>query len=64
MQEWEEWNYEITKREDEDITVMPSLQTLQLNLCPKLKSLPNHLHQMTTLKIKIKGCRLLRTDNR
>ncbi|XP_031261810.1 disease resistance protein RGA2-like [Pistacia vera] len=56
MIELEEWNYEITKRGDEDIRVMPSLQTLKLYSCPKLKSLPNHLNQMTTLKKEIYGC--------
>ncbi|XP_031248300.1 putative disease resistance protein RGA3 [Pistacia vera] len=59
MQEWEEWNYEITKRGDEDITVMPSLQTLVVHSCPKLKFLPNHLYQMTRLKKEISYCPLL-----
>ncbi|XP_031248363.1 putative disease resistance protein RGA3 [Pistacia vera] len=64
MEEWEEWNYGSTKRGDKDITVMPSLQTLELHDCPKLKSLPNHLHQMTMLKKEIDYCHLLqRTEN-
>ncbi|XP_031254928.1 putative disease resistance protein RGA4 [Pistacia vera] len=53
MKEWEEWNFESTKRGDEDITVMPSLQTLKLQSCLKLKSLPNHIYQKTTMKILI-----------
>ncbi|XP_031248296.1 putative disease resistance protein RGA3 [Pistacia vera] len=56
MEEWEEWNYGSTNRGDEDIAVMPSLETLKLNHCLKLKSLPNHIHQMTTLKKEIVGC--------
>ncbi|XP_031248360.1 putative disease resistance protein RGA3 [Pistacia vera] len=64
MKEWEEWNYGSPKRGDEDIPVMPSLQTLKLVSCPKLKSLPDHLHQMTALKKEIYDCPLLqRTEN-
>ncbi|XP_031251816.1 putative disease resistance protein At3g14460 [Pistacia vera] len=59
MKKWEEWDFEITNRGGEDIIVMPSLKTLQLLVCPKLKSLPNHLCQMTTLKVEIDGCPLL-----
>ncbi|XP_044496094.1 putative disease resistance protein RGA3 isoform X2 [Mangifera indica] len=66
MEDWEEWNYNITKRRDGDITVMPSLKTLKISLCPKLTSLPNHLRQMSTLKKEFYNCPLLdehRTDN-
>ncbi|XP_031277190.1 putative disease resistance protein RGA3 [Pistacia vera] len=61
MDEWEEWDYEITRKgEEEDITIMPSLVSLQIHNCPKLKALPNHLVQNTTLKKYIGGCPLLR----
>ncbi|XP_044495533.1 putative disease resistance protein RGA3 [Mangifera indica] len=66
MRDWEEWNYDITKRGDEDITIMPSLETLQISGGRKLRSLPNHLRQMSTLKKEFLFCPLLdeqRTDN-
>ncbi|XP_044496599.1 putative disease resistance RPP13-like protein 1 [Mangifera indica] len=66
MEDWEEWNYDITKREDGDITVMLSLETLEIDDWPKLTSLPNHLRQMSTLKKDFHNCTLLdehRTDN-
>ncbi|XP_031260887.1 disease resistance protein RGA2-like [Pistacia vera] len=45
MEEWEEWDYEITKTgaEEDDITIMPSLVSLEIHSCLKLKALPNHL---------------------
>ncbi|XP_044495514.1 putative disease resistance protein RGA3 isoform X2 [Mangifera indica] len=66
MRDWEEWNYDFTKRGDEDIKVMPSLETLQISGALKLRSLPNHLRQMSTLEKIFHFCPLLdeqRTDN-
>ncbi|XP_044496095.1 putative disease resistance protein RGA3 [Mangifera indica] len=66
MEDWEEWNYDITKRGDGDITVMLSLKTLEISGCLKLRSLPSHLRQMSTLKKEFYNCPLLdeqRTDN-
>ncbi|XP_044495517.1 putative disease resistance protein RGA3 [Mangifera indica] len=66
MEDWEEWNYDITKRGDGDITVMLSLESLEISRCSKLTSLPNHLRQMSTLKKKFVKCPLLdeqRTDS-
>ncbi|XP_044496595.1 putative disease resistance RPP13-like protein 1 [Mangifera indica] len=57
MEEWEEWNYDITNRVG-DISVMPSLKTLEISGCPKLTSLPNHLRQMSTLKKEFYNCPL------
>ncbi|XP_031260885.1 putative disease resistance protein RGA3 [Pistacia vera] len=63
MSEWEEWDYEITRKgEEEDITIMSSLVSLQILICPKLKVLPNHLIQSTTLKKDIRLCSLLGYD--
>ncbi|XVF86757.1 hypothetical protein PTKIN_Ptkin18bG0068400 [Pterospermum kingtungense] len=45
MEEWEEWEYENLA------TVMPSLCSLNFNSCLKLKSLPCHLLQKTTLQV-------------
>ncbi|KAH7565311.1 hypothetical protein JRO89_XS09G0184800 [Xanthoceras sorbifolium] len=46
MDNWEDWEYEITG----DITIMPSLSSLYICLCHKLKSLPDHLLHATSLK--------------
>ncbi|XP_031263375.1 putative disease resistance protein RGA3 [Pistacia vera] len=63
MYEWEEWDYEITRKgEEEDITIMPSLVELIISICQKLKALPNHIVQSTTLKKVIHGCPLLGYD--
>ncbi|XP_031279868.1 late blight resistance protein R1-A-like [Pistacia vera] len=60
MDEWEEWDYETTRnREEDDITIMPSLVSLSIYNCSKLKALPNHLDQNTTLKKDISRCPLL-----
>ncbi|XP_031254264.1 putative disease resistance protein RGA3 [Pistacia vera] len=62
MDEWEEWDYETTRNGEEegDITIMPSLISLSIHSCSKLKALPNHLDQNTTLKKDISRCPLLR----
>ncbi|KAJ4718000.1 Disease resistance protein [Melia azedarach] len=56
MEEWEEWDYEITRRGVEDIAIMPCLNSVRLGYCPKLKAFPNHLLQTTLEKIKIVMC--------
>ncbi|XVF86759.1 hypothetical protein PTKIN_Ptkin18bG0068600 [Pterospermum kingtungense] len=45
MEEWEEWEFENL------VTVMPCLCSLNINSCLKLKSLPCHLLQKTTLQV-------------
>ncbi|XP_044474115.1 putative disease resistance protein RGA3 [Mangifera indica] len=61
LREWEEWDHEITRIGDEEevITIMPSLVSLEIYDCPKLKSLPKHLVQNTRLKKEISHCPLL-----
>ncbi|XP_031275675.1 disease resistance protein RGA2-like [Pistacia vera] len=61
MNEWEEWDYKITRKGDEedDIKIMPSLVSLEIWDCPKLKALPAHLGQNTALKKHIGYCPLL-----
>ncbi|KAH7565309.1 hypothetical protein JRO89_XS09G0184600 [Xanthoceras sorbifolium] len=56
MDNWEDWEYEITG----DITIMPSLSSLCISVCPKLKSLPDHLLHATSLEpLHIVGCSIL-----
>ncbi|XVF86762.1 hypothetical protein PTKIN_Ptkin18bG0068900 [Pterospermum kingtungense] len=45
MEQWEEWEFENL------VTVMPCLCSLNINSCLKLKSLPHHLLQKTTLQV-------------
>ncbi|XP_050273294.1 putative disease resistance protein RGA3 [Quercus robur] len=55
--EWEEWigiGGEEEKEEDCIITIMPSLQKLEIFDCPKLKSLPNFLHTIPLQKLEIR----------
>ncbi|XP_044482959.1 putative disease resistance protein RGA3 [Mangifera indica] len=58
---WEEWDYKITRigKEEEVITIMPSLVSLRVHYCPKLKALPKHLDQNTRLEKVIYACPLL-----
>lgn len=59
MDKWEEWDVSITQGE-EDIEIMPGLCSLTILYCPKLKILPDHLLQRTTLeKLKIHECPFL-----
>ncbi|KAG5221985.1 disease resistance protein [Salix suchowensis] len=48
MREWEEWEGE--GRRNEDKTIMPSLRSLCILGCPKLKALPDYIYQSTTLE--------------
>ena len=60
MLELEEWDYEITRTGNTVINIMPRLSSLTINYCSKLKALPDHFHQTTTLKeLHIWKCRLL-----
>ncbi|KAA3479293.1 NB-ARC domain-containing protein [Gossypium australe] len=45
MDDWQEWNY------GHLLTTMPLLCSLKINSCLKLKSLPCHLLQKTTLQV-------------
>ncbi|KAJ4719014.1 Disease resistance protein [Melia azedarach] len=61
--EWEEWDFGITSSGKEDIIIMPHLNHLRITDCPKLKALPDHLLQSTTLKtISIIRCPILEED--
>lgn len=58
LEELEEWNYRITWKEN--ISIMPRLSSLCIDCCPKLKLLPDCIHQTTTLQeLSIRGCPIL-----
>ncbi|KAH9684960.1 hypothetical protein KPL70_013753 [Citrus sinensis] len=60
MEELEEWDYGITRTGNTFINIMPRLSSLTINYCSKLKALPDHIHQTTTLKeLRIGECDLL-----
>ncbi|KAJ6354889.1 hypothetical protein OIU77_005480 [Salix suchowensis] len=48
LENWEEWEGE--GRRNEDKTIMPSLRSLRIAYCPKLKALPDYIYQSTTLE--------------
>ncbi|KAJ6354884.1 hypothetical protein OIU77_005476 [Salix suchowensis] len=48
LRNWEEWEGE--GRRNEDKTIMPSLRSLHIHSCPKLKALPDYIYQSTTLE--------------
>ncbi|KAH7565250.1 hypothetical protein JRO89_XS09G0174000 [Xanthoceras sorbifolium] len=50
MGNWEEWDYKTTRSGREDITIMPCLLSLTIWNCLKLKSVPDYLMKLTTLK--------------
>uniref|UniRef100_A0A6N2NKA5 AAA+ ATPase domain-containing protein n=1 Tax=Salix viminalis TaxID=40686 RepID=A0A6N2NKA5_SALVM len=49
LRNWEEWG-EGEGRRNEDKTIMPSLRSLRIWNCPKLKALPDYIYQSTTLE--------------
>ncbi|KAI9159658.1 hypothetical protein LWI28_000691 [Acer negundo] len=57
LENLEDWEYEITK----DIAIMPCLSYCEIDRCPKLKALPNHLLQATSLeRLDISDCPVLK----
>ncbi|KAJ6295219.1 hypothetical protein OIU76_027667 [Salix suchowensis] len=48
LENWEEWEGE--GRRNEDKTIMPSLRSLRIQQCWKLKALPDYIYQSTTLE--------------
>ncbi|KAI9161226.1 hypothetical protein LWI28_015568 [Acer negundo] len=58
MREWEVWDF---GNEDDTCTIMPSLRSLQIQFCHKLKGLPKQLlHQMAPLQnLEIRHCSIL-----
>ncbi|KAG5225039.1 disease resistance protein [Salix suchowensis] len=48
LENWEEWEGE--GRRNEDKTIMPSLRSLRIGFCPKLKALPDYIYQSATLE--------------
>ena len=66
LKEWEEWDgIGGTMREEEaqesgvTITIMPCLQDLSINYCPKLKSLPDFLPTTPLKTLRIQGSLIL-----
>ncbi|KAH9685818.1 hypothetical protein KPL70_014112 [Citrus sinensis] len=58
MEELEEWDYKVTRKEN--ISIMPRLSSLEIDCCPKLKVLPDDLLQTSTLQeLSIGGCPIL-----
>lgn len=50
LEELEEWDYGITIMGNTFISIMPRLSFLNINGCRRLKALPDHFHQTTTLE--------------
>ncbi|KAH9751826.1 hypothetical protein KPL71_014455 [Citrus sinensis] len=58
MEELEEWDYRVTRKEN--ISIMPRLSSLEIDCCPKLKVLSDDLLQTSTLQeLSIRGCPIL-----
>ncbi|KAK4590846.1 hypothetical protein RGQ29_021154 [Quercus rubra] len=57
MKEWEEWDGMGESGVSESVLIMPRLQVLKVDDCPKLKSLPNFL-ETTSLKELSVDCRI------
>ncbi|GAY67904.1 hypothetical protein CUMW_260060 [Citrus unshiu] len=63
--ELEEWDYGITRTGNTVIDIMPRLSSFEIKWCPKLKALPDYIHQTTTLKeLRILMCGLLKERSR
>lgn len=58
MMEWEEWDYGVTRNKEEDIAIMPCLNSLTIGHCPKIKALPYHLFHCLE-EFKIISCPIL-----
>ncbi|KAK2654710.1 hypothetical protein Ddye_014566 [Dipteronia dyeriana] len=57
LENWEDWEYEIT----ENFAIMPCLSDCDITECPKLKALPNHFLQATSLeRLNIDSCPVLK----
>ncbi|KAL0010290.1 hypothetical protein SO802_005398 [Lithocarpus litseifolius] len=65
MKEWEEWDGMGESGVSESVLIMPRLQVLTIDECPKLKSLPNFLKKTLleelTVNCKISNCMTLAT---
>ncbi|KAK9217881.1 hypothetical protein WN943_006511 [Citrus x changshan-huyou] len=58
LDELEEWNYRITRKEN--ISIMPRLSSLEVSYCNKLKALPDYILQTTALqKLSISYCPIM-----
>ncbi|TQD86982.1 hypothetical protein C1H46_027496 [Malus baccata] len=56
-EEWEEWKgVEEWKEEDSHITIMPCLSSLQLDECPRLKTLPDFFRKTPLQTLDIRAC--------
>lgn len=60
MKAWEEWDVMITRRRNEEIKIMPCLQSLKISDCPKLKELPHYLQTMPLEELEIRRCPILK----
>nr|POE92013.1 hypothetical protein CFP56_32651 [Quercus suber] len=65
MLEWEEWDGMRESGVSELVLIMPRLQVLTIDVCPKLKSLPNFLEKTSleelTIDCRISNCMTLAT---
>nr|XP_023912068.1 putative disease resistance protein RGA4 [Quercus suber] len=57
MEEWEEWDGMGESGVSESVLIMPRLQVLTIDECPKLKSLPNFLEKTLLEKLTV-DCRI------
>ena len=58
MEEWEYWKYDIPVSSCGEVTiqVMPRFRSLTLLYCPWLRSLPDHLQDVTLKEVTIRRC--------
>ncbi|XP_065627188.1 putative disease resistance protein RGA3 [Quercus suber] len=57
MKEWEEWDGMGESGVSEPVLIMPHLQVLTIQYCPKLKSLPNFLEKTSLEELSV-DCRI------